>query len=311
MSNSLFVEEEIEVLTEPNIEELLNSLTGPSWVKNKIINGKEVSFYNPEFKIAIQYSILEESHEFSVIKRERQYHHSKMVACEQEGIRLITIFQDEFLHKNIQITNFLRSVFNVYTTKIFARKTIFKEITKEVSKAFLLKEHIQSFATLSKHWFGLYHNTELVAVMTFGYHHRAGFNDIILDRFAIKHSYQIPGGAHKLFSNALPFLPNRQVKSWSDNRWSQGNVYSKIGFTLSNTLPPDYSYVPLDNPNLIRVSKQSQKKDNTDCPSNLTEKEWCIQRNLFRTWDCGKKVWTFQNTIGYAEDSSVHLTKSK
>ena len=127
--------------------------------------------------------------------------------------------------------------------------------------------------------------------MTFGKHHRNSNKELILNRFAIKDGVSIAGGASKLFKNACKILPKGLIKSWSDNRWSQGNVYEKLGFILQGELPPDYSYVYKQT----RVSKQSQQKNKTKCPTELTEVEWAHQRGFYRIWDCGKKVWVFEN----------------
>jgi len=81
--------------------------------------------------------------------------------------------------------------------------------------------------------------------------------------------------------------------SWSDNRWSDGSVYKKLGFTLDEHLKPDYTYVSLINPKR-RISKQSQKKSATNCPPEITELEWANTRGLARIWDCGKTRWVFQ-----------------
>ena len=84
----------------------------------------------------------------------------------------------------------------------------------------------------------------------------------------------------------------KEIISWSDNRWSVGSVYRKLGFVLAEELKPDYSYVDLKRPHR-RISKQSQQKKKTGCPQGMTELEWANQRGLSRIWDCGKKRWLY------------------
>jgi hypothetical protein len=106
----------------------------------------------------------------------------------------------------------------------------------------------------------------------------------------------VVGGAQKLFKACKSWAINsgtNKIISWSDNRWSQGTVYEKLGFQLDKELNVDYSYVDLKNP-IKRLSKQSQKKSNTQCPANITEREWSIQRGLSRIWDCGKTRWSIE-----------------
>lgn len=85
-----------------------------------------------------------------------------------------------------------------------------------------------------------------------------------------------------------------KIISWSDNRWSKGDVYECLGFKLDGDLKPDYSYVNIKNPNKKRISKQSQAKKKTGCPEGKTEHEWCLEKGLSRIWDCGKKRWVYE-----------------
>jgi len=281
--------------TESKIRDLLNTLTENTFYQNyTILEGKELDMYSEPLNLAIEYCGLYWHNENSPEPRKRQYHNNKRIMCEKQGVRLITIFEDEWLNRQKQVINFLKSSIGKYVYKVYARNTVFKKITKGESRLFLEENHIQGYTKRSIHYFGLYYKDELLSVMTFGKHHRQGQDSLVLDRFAVKEDYHIPGGAGKLFKNACKILPKGRIISWSDNRWSQGNVYQKLGFALEEELPPDYSYVPKKNQNKIRLSKQSQQKSATKCPINLTEKEWANKRGLNRIWDCGKKRWIFE-----------------
>ena len=144
--------------------------------------------------------------------------------------------------------------------------------------------------------YGLFNQEELLGVMSLGRHHRDS-SKITLDRFCIKEGLCVVGGASKLFKACVGWAKQTgysKIISWSDNRWSDGNVYKVLGFKLEEELVPDYSYVNTKNPNKIRISKQSQSKKRTSCPAGKTEKEWCLERGLSRIWDCGKKRWVFE-----------------
>ena len=108
--------------------------------------------------------------------------------------------------------------------------------------------------------------------------------------------WQIVGGASKLFSAGVKWCKENlygKIISWSDNRWSNGNIYIKLGFDLEKNMPPDYSYV--DNSKHIRLSKQSCKKSDINCPPDVTEKKWMINNGFARIWDCGKKRWVWNS----------------
>ena len=139
---------------------------------------------------------------------------------------------------------------------------------------------------------GLTFDGELVGLLVLGHHHRkVGAKTIT--RLCFKSGIQIIGGSSRLFKACKQYCKDNNIHelvTWSDNRWSEGNVYMKTGFSLEAELPPDYSYVNLKN-SKKRISKQSQKKSKTGCPQNQTERSWCAERDLARIWDCGKKRW--------------------
>jgi hypothetical protein len=82
------------------------------------------------------------------------------------------------------------------------------------------------------------------------------------------------------------------VVSWSDNSYSNGNIYEILGFKMQKEYGPDYFYFDLKN-NCYK-SKQSQKKSSTGCTEEQTERDWCYEHGLYRIWDVGKKKWTFK-----------------
>jgi hypothetical protein len=166
-------------------------------------------------------------------------------------------------------------------------------IERQILTKFCDDYHIQGHNNLGIFFCGLFYNDELIGIMSLGRHHRG--NGITLDRLCFKDGVQVIGGSGKLFKQCILWAKDKGYKkiiTWSDNRWSFGRVYEKIGFKLDKILSSDYSYVNIKLP-YQRISKQSQKKSNTLCPSNITERDWSMQNGLARIWDCGKKRWLY------------------
>jgi len=262
--------------------------------------GKEIDIYIPELNLGIEYCGLY-WHKESNLHRAgggQRSHIDKMRMAEENGIRLITIFEDEWRDRQNQIKNFLKSVLKKNEHTIYARKCEIRAIQDpDIAKNFLNENHIQGKA---KHVmsFGLYYNNELVAVMTGSKHHR--INDerktLILNRLAFKDGYNIVGGASRLLK-ALEISAKScgfdKIISWSDNRWSQGNVYKKLGFMLINEYRQDYSYVYQEGSIQRRIQKQACKKADLARKGAIgnTENEMAKSIGYERIWDCGKKVW--------------------
>ena len=277
---------------EKDLKTLLNIDFRKIKLLDKFGRKKEIDMYSHVHKVGIEYCGLYWHNENSPTPRNHRYHADKAALAEANGIRLITIFEDEWMHRRSQMLNYLKSVFNLNTVKLYARNCWFKTINKQEADLFLESNHIQGKAQTTSHRFGLFHGQELVAVMTFGKHPRKNNEKTIsLNRLAFKDDVTVHGGASKLFKNSLPYLSSYDtIVSWSDNRWSQGKVYGAIGFTLEHTLGPDYSYVK----GRRRYSKQLLRKTATERTTGKTEKELRNEQGYSKIWDCGKKRWIFK-----------------
>ena len=263
----------------------------------RLPSGKRLDVYIPALKIGIEYNGLHWHHERSKQPRLKDYHADKMRECASVGIRLITIFEDEWLLRPLQARNFLKAQLGACAERVGARECSLREIPLDLAREFFELNHIQGAAQLSVKAWGLAVGDELVAALSLGRHHRQNHEDLlVLDRLCFKSGLAVAGGSSRLFKAARKYAQEQGVKSivsWSDNRWSTGTVYMRMGFTLAEELPPDYAYVDTQKPT-HRISKQSQRKQTSKCPEGLTELEWATHRGLARIWDCGKKRWEFK-----------------
>ena len=284
------IKEGVYGATQKSIGDWLKTSTNLDFISDRIIlEGKEIDLYNDNVKTGIEYCGLHWHNEHSHQPKLQNYHYDKYIKAKEKGVHLITIFEDEWLNRNEQVKGALLSILGKNTRRLYARKCNVKLIDKLTGNKFYNDYHIQGQSNLSKWFAGLYYEDELIGVLSFGLHHR-DTSKYTLDRLCFKTNVSVAGGTSKLFKFLIEQSKLTNLISWSDNRWFQGKVYEKLGFVKEMDMKPDYSYV--DNNKLgIRLSKQSQKKSNTKCPSNLTEKEWCTQRGLYRIWDCGKTRW--------------------
>lgn len=280
--------------TQNEIKEYLEKISNKKFESKRIL-GKEIDIYNDDIKLGIEYCGLFWHNEDSPDPRDKNYHFEKYKLCESNKIRLITIFEDEWINKKEQCKNYIKSTLGIFENRIFARKCTVRELCNKISNDFYNKYHIQGKPSNTKISFGLYQKEELLAVISLGIHHRKS-NNIVLNRLCYKDNLQVIGGASKLLNKCIVWCKKNNINkitTWSDNRWSRGKVYEKMNFILDKELQPDYSYVNLNKKN-CRLSKQSQKKSNTKCPKDTTEKEWSNKNNLSRIWDCGKKRWIYE-----------------
>lgn len=252
---------------------------------------KEIDIYIEELKIGIEYCGLYWHCENSKSSKDRDYHKNKLDTANGMGIRLITIFEDEWKEREFQTKSFLTSLLKKNSVKIGARDCIVQAIGKNEASLFIDDFHIQGKGK-SFIYIGIKNKEELLGVMSFSRHHRQNSKEdvAVLDRLVFRAGVTVSGGASKMLKYSTPFLKAMgftKIVSWSDNRWSDGNVYKAMGFQLEEDLSPDYAYVKSQK----RFSKQSLKKTKEEQKLDKTEFELRREQGYDWIWDCGKKRW--------------------
>ena len=91
----------------------------------------------------------------------------KTEKCSKQDIRLVHIFDDEWIEKEEIVKSRLKSILGINKCKIYARKCEIRNVDSKTAKDFLNKSHLQGNVN-AKYAFGLYYNGELVSIMTFG-----------------------------------------------------------------------------------------------------------------------------------------------
>ena len=125
------------------IEEFLKSLN-ISFLKNKrdIIKPLELDIYIPENNFAIE---INGNYFHSEIggDKNKYYHITKSQLCNDKKIKLIHIFEDEWLlKKEIVKSIILKNLNLIAPQKICARECVLKEISNEEKISFLNNNHI-------------------------------------------------------------------------------------------------------------------------------------------------------------------------
>lgn len=262
-----------------------------------ILNGKELDIYIPNLKISFEINgLIWHSEKFN---DEKKYHLRKTQLCEKQGIRLIHIFEDEWVDKNDICKSRILNILNKIENKIYARKCVIKEVLYKDSVEFINENHIQG-NVMSTYRYGLYYNNELVSLMTFSKPRinvkgNKDDNSYELLRFCNKKNINVIGGASKLFAHFKKIHNPKKIISYADRRWSKGELYEILNFVKYNESQPSYSYVI----NKKRVNRFSLRKDilvsKYGCDPKMTEKEFCNSKGWYRIYDCGCLCYKWEN----------------
>jgi hypothetical protein len=185
-----------------------------------IIAPYELDFYFPELGVAIEYCGLYWHCELSGNKSPN-YHRTKLDMCSSLGIRLITVFSDEFFSHRDVVVGRLSAAFGT-SSAIYARKCKVVSVTKEETRSFLDSNHIQGYSSCSIR-LGLVFEERLVAIMTFGGLSRGNRPGTLeLKRYCSVAGLVVVGGFSKLLSALLRDVPAgiNNIVSFADLRYA-------------------------------------------------------------------------------------------
>ena len=161
-----------------------------------VIKPFELDEYIEEKKLAIELDGLYWHNDEA--KPDPLYHLNKTEMCEKLGIRLIHIFDVEWILKNEIVKSRIMSLFGIYSRTIYARSCEVRVLhDKSESGKFQDENHIQG-AVWSSIDIGLYYGDELVSLMTFGGCRLDKSHEWELLRFCSKLNTRVVGGGGKL-----------------------------------------------------------------------------------------------------------------
>jgi hypothetical protein len=241
---------------------------------------QEIDIYLPELKLGFEFNGL---YWHSDLFKDKWYHINKTNYFRDKGIRIIHIWEDDWIFKNrvvkSQIMNWLGNSLN-----LFARKC--KVINIDNCADFLNENHIQGNTNCNLK-IGLLYNGELVSVMAFNKFEgrkKLDGDEWNLSRFCNKLNTSVIGGASKLLNYFIKNYKPSRIISYADKDWSCGELYYKLGFKNIYESKPDYKYFF----NNRRKHKQNFKKEKIGIPSEISESNFMKNNGIHKVWDCGK-----------------------
>lgn len=260
-----------------------------------IIAPKELDIVVPYKKLAIECNGIYWHSEAKC--KDKDYHLNKTIAALAAGFQLVHIFQSEWNNQQSIVKSILKQRIIGSTHVLYARKLEVRAVDKKSERQFLTDNHLQGY-TSSKVCLGLFDGDVLIQMMSFG---KPRFNKKFeweLIRLATKSEYTVCGGANKLFKWFVSNHSPSSIVSYCDRRWFSGEVYHRLGFTLSHASSPNYFYVEPGGTLASRMKYQKHRllERFPEADPNWTENEIAQWVGLYRIWDSGNLVFHWTST---------------
>ena len=271
-----------------------HNITYQRSVRNII--SKELDLYIPSYNIAIEFNGV---FHHSDKRKPNNYHINKFKECQEKGIQLISIWEDQYLTKINIIKSIILSKLGIYSEKIYARKCIIESVDSNIANEFYINNHLQGKCNASIHY-SLKYNDEIVAMMSFGKRSlgKNFNNDWELIRYCSKINTLIIGGTSKLFKYFTKEYKPDCIISWSCNDISNGNMYKKLGFEFEN-ISSSYWYI---SNSMKRYHRSNFSKSNLIKKGLIKEDDERSEREItkdlgfIRIFDTGQTKWIWKNT---------------
>ena len=286
------------------IEDYIKSLNFSCVTTKKKYNNRlfEIDCYVADKKFGVEYcgeywhSYMENSN--------KNYHKNKFFMSKALDIKLMTIFEHEFINKPDIIKSMINSRLGI-NKKIFARKTSVKLINNIQANQFHNKNHINGYVHSSIN-IGLFNTNELVSVLSLS---KSRFNkkyQYEITRYSTELNHNVIGGFSKLFNFFIKIKNPDSCMTYADLRFGEGLVYTKANFSYSHTTGANYWYFNKKNPIGFESRMKYQKKNLIKKYPEKTGHEFDIMSSLgyLRIYDCGSNVFTWFKT-----DQSLQRTQ--
>lgn len=207
---------------------------------------------------------------------------AKYKLCLSKKYSLFMIFEDEWADPVKQ--NILKSMIKHRlgvsdAIKIRASKLSLVKLTKNSDfKPFFEANHLDGHANSSYAYALVDSDNKIISCMSF----RTSYDGRLeIARFATDTGYIVYGNASKILS-----MIKETIITFSDNRFSSGKVYEKMGFTeITKDSGPNYYYTDFKQ----RIKRQQCMKNNNETHRGYTEAQQAAA-GLFSEAIFGKKI---------------------
>ena len=242
-----------------------------------ILNGKELDIYLPDIKLAFEFNGL---FWHSNLYKDKNYHLDKSNMCDEKGITLIHVYEDDWIYKKDIIKSLIMNNLVDYTPVDNNTYNIKEIIDKDIIKTFFGENHINGYIE-SQISLGLYNDNILISMISFNYNKPKTKYELI--QFCDKLNHNTYDNTIKLFNYFLNIYLPKHIFTYVDRSYFNGKILYKIGFEKTDISKPKYYYI-VENmrTNKIKYSKNIKNVKKYDkTPLKIYDSGWIKYEIIF------------------------------
>lgn len=220
------------------------------------------------------------------------YHKDKSGIAANHGYRCIHVFDWDDKDKILSLL--------INQEHIYGRKCDIKRVSRYECDKFLNSYHLQGSCRGQSYRYGLYHDGELVSVMTFGEPRYTKKYNWELLRLCTKPGIVVLGGPNKMIKRFIHEADPSSIISYCDISKFSGSVYNNLGFKQDHMSPPAKVWSKNNrkiNDTLLRQRGYDQLFG-TSYGKGTSNEELMIQNGWLPVYDCGQAVYVWGKEQG-------------
>ena len=221
--------------------------------------------------------------------KDKYYHRDKSELARDSGYNVIHVFDWDDTDK---VLNLLK-----HRDTVYARNCDVRVVNDIDTNKYLDMYHLQGTCRGQKIRLGLYHNNQLVSLMTFG---KSRFNkncEYELLRYCSH--YNVVGGAEKLFKYFVDNYKPNSIVSYCDTSKFSGKVYDALGFKYIKTNSPRKHWYSLKEKRHITdgllLSQGYDRLFKENHGKGTSNEELILSRGYLPVYDCGQATYIWRS----------------
>lgn len=255
----------------------------PEFNNRTVIAPYEIDCYIPHLKLGIEYNGLYWHSEGISSRSGQQFnkniHRTKAIAAQKAGISLLQFWEQEWMTQRDLVKSMIAYRLGSSAQRFNARDLPLIVRDNDFAEEFYDNNHLQGYRSAKV-------NLSLGDLMMMSLSPISDGWEII--RIASRINTCVRGGVAKLLKYFIRKHSPHKITTFADLRYSNGNVYRKLGFVPQHISDPNYFYYKGDQ----ILSRQKCQKNKlhkllANFDASLSESNNMFNHGFRRVWDAG------------------------